>query len=377
MNGNPESGEGRSGPLFFVAWIGLAVVTLIAAIAVVTVRGQAVRSQTDLLNQQADQGQPVLVTALVGRVETREISLPGEIHGYYETPIYAKIAGYVKKMLVDKGSRVRAGQLVATIESPETDQQTRNAKASYEIAALTDRRYQALLQQQVVPRQEADQTRAQMLENYAAWQSYVATQKYERVTAPFDGVITIRNLNPGALVGSATATGTSSPAIFEVATLKPLRVYLYLPQPFAPLVRDGDAAVVTVSEYPKRDFVGTITRHPAALDQSTRTMQVEVDLPNDDLALYPGMYANVKVTIRGAKQSPKVPDQALIFNNEDVLVPVVRDDRIHLVKVELGIDDGINCEVIRGLKGDETIALGMGQTAHDGELVQPVSLKKN
>ena len=139
------------------------------------------------------------------------------------------------------------------------------------------------------------------------------------MSAPFDGMITARNLNPGALVGSAAASGTSSSAIFEIATLKPLRVYLYLPQPFSPLVHDGDAAVVTVSEYPKRDFVGTITRHPAALDQSTRTMQVEVDLPNDDLALYPGMYANVTVTVRGAKQSPRVPDQALIFNNEDVL----------------------------------------------------------
>jgi membrane fusion protein, multidrug efflux system len=377
MSDNPESRETSTGRFLIVAWIGLAVVTLIAAFAVVTVRGQAVRSQTDLLEQQAGQGQPVLVTSLVGRPETREISLPGEIHGYYETPIYAKIAGYVKTMLVDKGSRVRAGQLVATIESPETDQQTRNAKASYEIAAITDRRYQALLRQQVVPRQEADQTHAQMLETYATWRSYVATQQYESVTAPFDGMITTRNLHPGALVGSVAATGTSSPAIFEIATLKPLRVYLYLPQPFAPLVRDGDAAVVTVSEYPKRDFVGTITRHPAALDQSTRTMQVEVDLSNDDLALYPGMYGNVRVTIRGAKQSPRVPDQALIFNNEDVLVPVVRDNRIHLVKVELGLDDGINCEVIRGLEGDETIALGMGQTAHDGELVQPVSTKKD
>jgi RND family efflux transporter MFP subunit len=216
-----------------------------------------------------------------------------------------------------------------------------------------------------------------MLETYATWQSYIATQQYERVTAPFAGMIITRNLNPGALVGSAAASGTSSPPIFDIATLKPLRVYLYLPQPFAPLVRDGDAAVVTVSEYPKRDFIGTITRHPAALDQNTRTMQVEVDLPNQDLALYPGMYANVRLTIHGAKQSPRVPDQALIFNNEDILVPVVRNNRIHLIKVELGLDDGINCEVVRGLEGDETIALGMGQTAHDGELVQPVGLKKD
>src|SRR6266851_6111333 len=317
MNVASEFRKHRIGSFFVVAWIGIAVATLIAAFAVVTVRGEAVRTQTDMLRQQSGRGQPVMVTALVGRPETREISLPGEIHGYYETSIYAKIAGYVKTILVDKGSRVRVGQLVATIDAPETDQQTRNAKASYEIAQITDRRYQALLYQQVVPRQDADQTHAQMREAYATWQSYAATQQYENVTAPFDGMITARNLNPGALVGTAAASGSSSPAIFTVATLKPLRVYVYLPQPLAPLVRDGDNAVVTVSEYPKRDFVGTVTRHPAALDQSTRTMQVEVDLPNADLALYPGMYANVKVTIQGAKQSPRVPDQALIFNNED------------------------------------------------------------
>ena len=362
---------------FHAAWIGLAVAGLVAAFGVVVVRGEGIRSQREDLMRQESRGQPVLVTPLIRTPQTREILLPGEIYGYYETPIYAKIAGYVKTMLVDKGSRVRAGELVATIESPETDQQTRNAKATYEIAALTDRRYQSLVKQQVVPQQVADQSHAQMLESYATWRSYVATQQYERVLAPFDGMITVRNLHPGALVGSPTAANTSTPAIYQMATLKPLRVYVYLPQPISPLVRDGDGAVVTVSEYPERDFAGTVTRHPAALDQSTRTMQIEVDLPNDDLALYPGMYANVKITVRGSKQSPKVPDQALIFNNEDTFVPVVRDNRIHLVRVRLGLDDGTNCEITRGLDGDEIVALGMGQTAHEGELVQPVSFKRD
>jgi RND family efflux transporter MFP subunit len=317
------------------------------------------------------------VMQLTRRPQTREILLPGEIHGYYETPIYAKIDGYIKTLLVDKGSRVRAGQLVATIESPETDQQTRNAKAAYDIAAITDRRYQELVNQQVVPRQTADQTHAQMLEAFATWRQNVATQQYERVLAPYDGMITVRNLNPGALVGSASASNTSSPAIYEMATLKPLRVYVYMPQPLSPLVHDGDGAVVAVGEYPDRDFVGTVTRHPEALDQNTRTMQLEVDLPNDDLALYPGMYATVRITIHGSQRSPKVPDQALIFNNDDTFVPVVHDSRIHLIRVMLGIDDGTDCEVTRGLTGDESVALGMGQTAHEGELVQPVSFKRN
>jgi membrane fusion protein, multidrug efflux system len=367
----------RANWTFHALWIGLAAVAGIAAFGVVIVRGEAIRSQREDLVRQASRGRPVLVTQLIRLPETREIMLPGEIYGYYETPIYAKIAGYVKTMLVDKGSRVRAGQLVATIESPETDQQTRNAKATYDIAAITDRRYQELIREAVVPQQTADQYHAQMLESYATWRSYVATQQYERVLAPFDGMITARNLHPGALVDNTASSGTSTPGLYEIATLKLLRVYVYLPQPLSPYVRDGDEAIVTVGEYPERDFDGTVTRHPAALDQSTRTMQVEVDLPNKDLALYPGMYANVKITIRGSKQSPKVPDQALIFDNNETFVPIVRDNRIHLVKVRLGLDDGTNCEVTRGLSGNEIVALGMGQTAHEGELVQPVSLKKD
>ena len=362
---------------FHALWLGLAVVVVVATLGVVIGRGDAIRSQREVLARQASLGLPVLVTRPIRLPETREILLPGEIHGYYETPIYAKIDGYVKTMLVDKGSRVRAGQLVATIESPETDQQARNAKATYDIAAITDRRYQQLVQEQVVPQQTADQSHAQMLETYATWRSYVATQQYERVLAPYDGMITVRNLHPGALVGSASASNTSTPAIYEMATLKPLRVYVYLPQPMSPFVRNGDRAVVMVSEYPDRDFVGTVTRHPEALDQNTRTMQIEVDLPNNDLALYPGMYATVKITMRGSKQSPKVPDEALIFNNDDTFVPVVHDNRIRLVKVTLGLDDGTNCEIIHGLNGDEIVALGMGQTAREGELVQPVSSKKD
>jgi multidrug efflux pump subunit AcrA (membrane-fusion protein) len=139
-----------------------------------------------------------------------------------------------------------------------------------------------------VPQQTADQSHAQLLETYATWRSYVATQQYERVLAPYDGMITARNLYPGALVGSVSASGTSTPAIYQLAILKPLRVYL--PQPLSRFARDGDKVVVMVSEYPDRDFVGTVTRHPEALDQNTRTMQIEVDLSNHDLALDPGMY---------------------------------------------------------------------------------------
>jgi membrane fusion protein, multidrug efflux system len=361
-----------SGPGFYIKWIALPVVAIIVAGGIVLARDITLRSQRGDLEEEAARGRVVLCTKLHGETAVRTITLPGEIHGFYETPIYGKISGYVKDMFVDKGSLVKAGQLVATIESPETDQQVRNAKATYDLAKITDDRNQVLVEQQVIPQQTADETHLTMLADLASWKQMIATQEYERVYAPFDGMITVRNLYPGALVATATAANTSNPSIYQIATLKPLRVYLYLPQTYTPFVHNGDESIVTVSEFPSRDYKGSITRHPSALDQETRTMLIEVDLPNQDISLYPGMYANVAVTIKGSSGAPRVPDQALIFNNQKVYVPVVQDNRIHLTTVKLGLDDGINCEITRGLKGDETIALGLGQAATDGELIRPL-----
>jgi RND family efflux transporter MFP subunit len=364
-----------SGPGFYVKWVALPLVVMVVAAGIVLAREFSLRTQRGDLEKEAARGRTVLCTKLHGVTAARTIILPGEVHGFYETPIYAKLSGYVKEMFVDKGSRVKAGQLVATIESPETDQQVRNAKATYDLAKITDDRFQVLVSQAVIPLQQADESHQTMLADLAAWKSLVATQQYERVSASFDGMITLRNLYPGALVATGAAAGTSNPSIYDIATLNPLRVYVYLPQTYTPFLRDGDRSIITVNEYPNRDYNGSITRHPSALDQGTRTMLLEVDLPNQDLSLYPGMYANVAITIKGSSGAPRVPDQALIFNGERVYVPIVRDNRIHLVDVKLGLDDGINCEITCGLKGDETVALGLGQAAVEGELIRPLMIK--
>ncbi|MGO9605863.1 MAG: efflux RND transporter periplasmic adaptor subunit [Candidatus Binataceae bacterium] len=366
----PASGAG-----FYLKWIALPVVAVIIAGGIVLAHDLSIRNQRDDLQKEAEQGRVVLVTRLQNDTGTRSITLPGEIHGFYETPIYAKISGYIKDMFVDKGSRVKAGELVATVESPETDQQVRNAKATYLLAKITDDRYQVLVSEAVISLQQADESHQTMLADLASWQSLVATQQYERVYAPFNGMITVRNLYPGALVATATAAGTTNPAVYQIATLKPLRVYVYLPQTFSPFVHDGDKSTVTVGEFPDRDYQGSITRHPSALDQSTRTMLLEVDLPNDDLSLYPGMFANVAIAVKASNGAPRVPDQALIFMDNQVYVPIVQNNRIHLVDVKLGFDDGITCEVSRGLKGDETVALGLGQAATEGEVIRPLIAK--
>jgi RND family efflux transporter MFP subunit len=366
----PPTGRG-----FYFKWIAIPIIAVIVAGGIVLANELSINTQRNKLENEAARGRVVLCTKLVNQATSRIVSLPGEVHGFYETPIYGKISGYVKQMFVDKGSRVKSGQLVATIDSPETDQQVRNARATYDLAKITDDRFQALVSQAVISQQQADESHQTMLADLAAWKSLVATQQYEKVYAPYDGMITVRNLYPGALVATGTAVGTSNPSLYQLATLKPLRIYVYLPQAYSPLVNDGDQSVVTVNEYPDRDYKGSITRHPSALDQSTRTMLLEVDLPNDDLSLYPGMYATVAITIKGSSGAPRVPDEALIFDGEQVLVPVVKDNRVHLTPVKLGLDNGINCEVTRGLNGDETVALGLGQAATEGELIQPLFAK--
>ena len=226
------------------------------------------------------------------QVYRRRISLPASIHGYIETPIYAKTAGYLKAIYVDKGDRIHKGEVLAVLDSPELDKQVADAKANYWLQKVTDARNQTLVAQQVIPQQTADDSHAAMLQTRAAYEQLLALQSYEVIRAETDGIITARDVDPGALIPQATSPGSSTP-IVELATLHPLRVYADVPQDLAAFVKDGDPASVSVTQYPDRSFSGTVTRHPDALTPDTRTMRVEVDLPNKDSALYPGMYATL------------------------------------------------------------------------------------
>jgi len=373
---NPKSTAIKSGPLFIAGWIVAVVIVLIALGGLVLARDIWIRHQTSALEQQEQEGPIVIVVPLGHGEKNRTLSLPGEVHGYFESPIYAKIPGYVKTMLVDKGAQVKKGQLLAVIESPELDHQVNDAKATYEINAITDRRYQALVRNQVVPQETADQTHAAMLESRASWMSLRAQQAYERITSPYDGVITERNVDPGALIGATTAQASSTQPIFSMATLRPVRVYLQMAQNDAAFINDGDPAVVTITQLPRKQFTGTVTRHPSALAAGTRTMLVEVDLPNDDLLLLPGMYAHVKISLTGNSSAPLVPDEALIFNGDKTFVPIVNANRIHLEPVTLGFDDGMKCQIVEGLQGNEMVALNLGQSAREGEVVRPMQQQK-
>jgi membrane fusion protein, multidrug efflux system len=367
----------RPGRTFYIGWIIIALIVIGLTAGLVTARAQRMVEQAAQIETQLAAGPRVLVAPVVHSAGERSLRLPGSIHGYIETPVFAKVAGYLKEIRVDKGDRVTRGEVIAILDSPELDSQVANARASYALAAATDRREQALLHQGVIAPQNADETHAAMVEAKANLDQLKSQQSYEVITAPFTGIITARYADPGVLIPEATtaAPGSMTP-LLQMATLMPLRVYIDTPQSLAPFIHNGNPASITVSEYPGRKFEGTVTRHPNALDASTRTMLTEIDLPNTDQSLYPGMYAmaDLKVTIPAGV--PMVPDDALIFHDGQPYVPVVRNNRLTLAPATLGYDNGVDVEVTDGISDGDVVALNVGQSARDGEPVQPVTAEQ-
>ena len=316
-------------------------------------------------------GPHVLVKRALPPPPRRAIEVPGKLHGFIETALYAKTAGYLKEIKVDKGDRVTKGEVLVILDSPELDKQVADAKANYWLQKTTDDRSQKVANLGVMPQQQADDARAAMMQAQAAYEQLLAEQAYEIIRAPFTGIVTARYFDPGALIPQATAPSAATP-ILTLATLSPLRAYANVPQTVAPFIHNGMEATLTVPEYPKRIFKGTVTRHPQALDPASLTMLVEVDLTNEDRALYPGMYARIALNVPLGRGTALVPDDALIFRDNKVFVPVVRDARLHLSPVILGWDNGYDVEVSSGVQPGDLVALTVGQSARDGEPVQPV-----
>ncbi len=365
------------GKAFFAGWVVAIVAALVATAGLVLARELWIGRQTSALERENEAGPHVLVAGVSLAPPTRDLKLPATIRGFDETEIYAKVPGYLKDIKVDKGDRVRKGQLIAVLTSPELDQQTANARAAYNLAVITDNRNQTLLRAGVIAPQTADESHAAMLQAKALLEQDVANQAYETVTAPFDGIVTARYIDPGHLVPANTTPATPGQgAIVAVSRYSPLRVFTYVPQNIAPFIRNGDPATITAAGYPGQKFTGSITRHPEALSPDTRTMLVEVDLANKDQALYPGMYATAEFTVKMGAGAPMVPDDALVFRDGKVYVPVVRDNQLHLAEVTLGYDNGQMVEVISGISQTDKVAVNVGQSARDGENVQPVDNTK-
>lgn len=366
----------KPGRLFFFGWLVAVLVLLGLTAGLVRARSVRINRQTDELEHQIAIGPRVLVAQVLHAPRSRTIEIPATIHGYVETPVYAKTAGYLKTIRVDKGDRVAAGQVIAILDTPELDQQVVNARASHGMARLTYQRDEVLRRDGAVAQQVADEARASMVEAKATLDQLAAMQAYKTIRAPFTGIITARYVDQGALVPQVTTPSAASTPIVAMATMSPLRVYAAAPQSVAPFIRNGDAATITVTEYPQHTFKGVVARHPEALTSDTRTMLVEVDLSNEDRALYPGMYAKLVLDVATPAGVPMVPDDALIFRGGKPYVPVVRGGHLRLAAVTLGYDNGVNVEITEGVSDQDMVALNVGQAASDGEPVQPVTAQQ-
>ena len=375
MEDDPKKYVGpRPGRFFTAGLIGTIVLVVALTAGLVLSHDLTVQRQTSQLAQAEAQGRNVLVARVSRQPDVRTINLPATIHGYVEASIYAKVAGYLDRIMVDKGDSIKRGQLLAVLQTPDLDQQVVNAKANYWLQQVTDVRNQELVKQGVTAQQVGDTSRAMMLQAKATYEQLLAEQGYKRITAPFDGIVSARYVDPGAFISDATSSTSGSGApILGVATRAPLRVYANVPQNLALCIRNGQQAAISSYDRPGQVFKGPIIRHPEALDDASRTMLVEVDLPNADFSLYPGMYARVAITISTPESGQMVRDDALVFRSGKVFVPVVRGDRLHLVEVSLGYDDGQNVVVTGEVHSDDLVALNVGQSAEDGQVVHPVS----
>jgi RND family efflux transporter MFP subunit len=402
-----------SGTTIWAIFLGAAVIVFVAFVAGYTPL-QKRRTVIAAEAREEQQALPRVETVLVARSTGKNgLVLPGNIQPITEAPILARADGYIKRRLVDIGDRVRAGQPVAELEAPELADQLAQAgavvqqaqagidqalanykqgKSDMELARVTAERSERLVAKGAVARQDNDQYQAQYqsklasLEaldkaiavqraNLAAAQSSVARLEkmlgYQVVRAPFDGVITLRNVDEGALVNAG------STLLFRIAQTSTLRTYLNVPQIYASSVRTAQEAVVTVANLPGRQFKGTVARTSNSLDPSSRTLLVEVHLPNGGSELMPGMYAEVELSSVRANPPLLVPSEALIVRADGAQVAVIRPDHtVHLQKIEPGRDYGDRLEVLAGLNEGDSIIANPGDVAREGMKVDPVIAEK-
>ncbi|MEO8310752.1 MAG: efflux RND transporter periplasmic adaptor subunit [Caldimonas sp.] len=355
----------------------IVVLVLLAVGAGRTIVGRMANAR--VLEANVSEGSLQYVKTIVARTSDsgQTLALPGSLQGFQQAPLAARSAGYVKRWTKDIGSHVSKGELLAVIESPEIDQQLSQAEAargqaaaSLGLAKSTVERWEALRKKDVVSQQELDERRsgvAQAVANVAAADANVQRlrqlQGFTRITAPFDGVITRRNVDVGDLIDSSGKT------LFVLTQMDPLRVYVNVPQSYAQLVRPGQKVVVTQSELRGQSFAGQVARTAASIDPATRTMQVEIALPNRDGVLLPGAYVQVELPL-AVNRSLVVPTNVLLFRAEGTRVAAVdAANRIRLKPVTLGRNLGEAIEVIDGVAAGDRLVVNPSDSLGEGDTV--------
>jgi RND family efflux transporter MFP subunit len=313
--------------------------------------------------------------------ETEEIVLPGNIQAFTDTPIYARTNGYLKSWKVDLGAHVKSGQLLAEIETPEVDQQLAQARAdlataeaNLALAQSTAARYEALLKSDSVAKQDVDEKTGDLNAKKAIVDSanynvkrLEQTQGFQKVYAPFDGVITARNTDIGALINAgSSATSANGKELFHESATGTLRVFVNVPQIYARAARVGSTAELTFNEFPGRKFRGTLVRTADAIDMASRTLLTEVDVDNTKGELLSGAYVSVHIKLPSKAQTVTIPVNTLIFRSEGLRVAVVRDGKAQLTPFIMGRDFGSQVEVLGGINPSDSVIVNPSDSLTSG-----------
>ena len=288
------------------------------------------------------------------------ITLPANISPLYQTTLYAKVSGYLKWIGPDKGDRVSKNQVVAIIDAPEVEEQYQQAMSDFKIKKLTHERLAKVWKESpdVIAKQDVDVAEAAYQGARHLMEQRVVMRDYTKVRAPYDGIVTARFADPGALIQIATSSATTAIPLFTIMDLDTVRVYANVPQDDSPWIIPGKTmASVQVTELPGRSFTGTVTRSTLALDPATRSLLIEIDLPNPDHALRPGTFAQVSLGLREIPQALVVPPQAVISTQKGKSLFIVEQGKATPVAVQTGISDGRWIEITSGLRGDEDIVV--------------------
>lgn len=361
---------------------------LLLAAIVIVVWGLIDRAQARAALERAAADQAVLSVSVVSASPgsgAESLSLPGRVEAYATAPIYARINGYLKRWTVDIGAHVKSGQLLAEIDAPEIDQQLRQAEADLQtrtandsLAQSTAARWQQLYAAQSVSKQDLDDklaaaaaSRADTAAARARVEQLRAQASFERVVAPFDGVVTARKTDVGALIDAGSGSGAE---LFAVADLHRLRIYVQVPQIYAAGVKPGLSADLHFAEYPGRSFAARLSTTANAIDPVARTLLAQFETDNDDGTLLPGGFVEVQMHLPTRAETLRLPANALLFRGQGLLAAVV-DDSQHVVlkPVSVGRDFGTSLEVLDGLTAGERVIVNPPDSLAGGETVRIVA----
>jgi RND family efflux transporter MFP subunit len=367
-------------------WLGMTIVFIL--VAVVFISGVWSRvSARKALNAETAQVALTAVSVVTPQqtAPAEEIILPGNVQPFITSPIYARTSGYLRKWTVDIGAHVKKGQLLAVIETPEVDQQLQQslsnlntAKANLALAETTKNRYEGMIRSNAVSQQDVDNAvgtynanKAIVEANQANVKQLEALQSFEKIYAPFDGVVTARNTDIGDLINSGSAGGVKTD-LFHIAQPGTLRVYVNVPEEYSQGIKVGMTADLSLAEFPGRKFQGKLVRTAEAINMTTRTLLIEIDVNNPAGELLTGSYAEVHLKVPTQASTLLLPVNTLIFRSQGLRVGVVKDGKVELAKVTPGRDSGNQIEIISGLKPDDQVIINPPDSIVSGQRVQIV-----